>query len=261
MPFRHSLLKLHTGGVTSRTSEINLIFPEIDKSQILDFSTRSDNAPTQIIGSNRAKKIVLKTLVFFAFKLGLFNQCNTDKEYKKLMPWILTIRGHYAYRSITSSTLFYLWNRLTSNTTPGVDSSKLEDSLSIHYRLGDLLKLADKKPIEFSRIGLEIQRVIETHNPSRVLCFSDSPQVATELLQNFTLGKPFESKDIPASSVINAACKSKFFVGSNSKISFWIVCLRLFQFPTSQNSLPKGSEVNWIHCSDHELKYSNVEKY
>ncbi len=260
-PSRHLLLKLHTSGVTSRTSEIDLIFPDLEKLQIMDFSAESKKSAKPNRGFRITKPLILKIFALVANGLGLINRCNTDKEFEKLMPWILTIRGHYAYRSISSSTLLILWDRLTSLATPGLDSKESEDSLAIHYRLGDLLTLADKDPIDVKRIGLEIQRLVEAHNPSRILCFSDSPQVATKLLQSFTLGRPLESKDLPALSVIREACKSKLFIGSNSKISFWIVCLRLFRLPTFQNSLPKGSEINWIHCSDRELQYASVVEF
>ena len=260
-PSRHFLLKLHTGGVTSRTSEIDSIFPELEKLQIMDFSAESQNFSEPSRGFRTVKLQILKILARVADRLGLANRCNTGKEFERLMPWILIIRGHYAYRPIASSTLLILWDRLTSRATSELVSKELEDSLSIHYRLGDLLTLADKNPIDVNRVGLEIQRLVEAHNPSKIMCFSDSPQVATKLLQSFTLGKPLESKDLPALEVIGEACKSKYFIGSNSKISFWIVCLRLFRLSTAQNSLPKGSKVNWIRCSDRELEYASVAEY
>jgi hypothetical protein len=227
----------------------------------MDFSADSKETSQPSIGFRTIQTLIMNILALVADGLGLVNRCNTGKEFARLKPWVLSIRGYYAYRPITSPTLLVLWDRLTSIATSGSDSKESEDSLAIHYRLGDLLTLADKDPINVSRIGMEIQRLVEAHNPSRILCFSDSPQVASELLQSFTLGKLLESKDLPALSVIREACKSKYFIGSNSKISFWIVCLRLFRLPTVQNSLPRGSKINWIHCSDRELQYASVEEY
>lgn len=261
-PYLHFLLKLHTGGVTSRSSEIDLLFPELEKLQIMDFSAGSQKTSQPSRGFRTIKPRIMNILALVAGGLGFVNRCNTSQEFARLKPWVLTIRGHYAYRPITSQTLLVLWDRLTSPiATPGLDSEESENSLAIHYRLGDLLTLAGKDPIDVSRIGMEIQRLVEAHNPSRILCFSDSPKVAAELLQSYTLGKPLESKDLPALSVIREACKSRYFVGSNSKISFWIVCLRIFRLPTIQNSLPRGSKINWIHCSDRELQYASVAEY
>lgn len=260
-PSLHFLLKLHTGGVTSRSSEIDFIFPELEKLQIMDFSADSKVSSRPSIGFRRIQAPMMSFLVLVADRLGLVNRCNTGKEFAKLKPWVMSVRGHYAYRPISSPTLSVLWDRLTSVATSISDSKESQDTLVIHYRLGDLLTLADKDPIAVSRIGKEIQRLVEANNPSRILCFSDSPQVAIELLQSFTLGKPLMSKDLPALSVIREACKSKYFIGSNSKISFWIVCLRLFRLPMEQNSLPRGSRINWIQCSDRELQYANVEEY
>jgi hypothetical protein len=258
---RDLLLELHTGGVTSRTSEIDSIFPELGKRQLADFSLEAKSSSSRKSFIATIEHQIVKAIAFFASTVGLVNRCNTDKEFRGLKPWVLTIRGHYAYRSITTSTLLVFSNRLTSAATPDNKSKVLEDSLAIHYRLGDLMTLDEKNPIDVNSIGLEIQRLVQSHNPTSVFCFSDSPQKATELLQSYTLGKPLVSRDLPAVSVIGEACKAKYFIGSNSKISFWIVCLRLFSSPTLHNSLPSGSRVNWIRCSDRELKYASVDEY
>ncbi len=258
---RQLSLELHTGGVTSRLSEIDTIFPELQKRQIRDFADESKRSSRPDKFFPVFKLQILKIAAHVANYLGLVNRCNTDKEFQKLKPWILTIRGHYAYRSISASTLLVFSNRLTDDESSERVSKELDDSLAIHYRLGDLLTLDDKNPIDVNRIGFEVQRIVDTHSPSKILCFSDTPQLASELLQSFTLGTPFESKNLPALSVINEAYRSRFFVGSNSKISFWIVCLRLFRRPISHNSLPSGSKVNWIHCADRDLEYSRVVEY
>lgn len=261
-PSRCSVLKLHTSGVTSRVSEIDSIFPEFSIDQISDFS----------LGGNESR--FLKCNFFLIFKkffsslanklfhyFGFINNCNTDAAFAKVRPWIIGTRGHYAHRKISISSLSFLSERLTSFSDQNVQMNEKNEILAVHYRLGDLISLDNKNPVSVQGLSSEIQRFVQTWKPTKIIIYSDSPETAGRNLGSFNLGAQLEARDLPAPEVIREACNAKYFIGSNSKISFWIVGLRLFYSPFLQNSLPKGNRINWIQCSDFELDYSNVSEY
>lgn len=261
-PSRHFRLKLHTSGVTSRLSEIDSIFPEFDSIQIQDYNVGKTDAYTEHRISFSTLKGLLIVQVGKASRiLGFINNCDTDFAFERLRPWVVATRGHYAYRKISLSTLFDMSERLTTPSNQNTSIVEKNETLAVHYRLGDLITLADKNPVAVDKIGSEIQRYVQTWNPSRIVLYSDSPAIARKYLELFTLGTPLEAKDATAAEVIRDACAATYFIGSNSKISFWIVGLRVFRSPLLRSSLPRNNQINWIQCSDHALDYSNVSEY
>jgi hypothetical protein len=261
-PSRHSVLKLHTSGVTSRISEIDSIFPEFESIQISDFEISKKRRPSEkrsILSTYKRLPTFLvgKLLRFF----GFISTCDTDSAFARLKPWVISTRGHYAYRGISLSTFTYLFERLTVPSNQRLPAVENNGVLAVHYRLGDLTFLADKNPVAVDRVGLEIQRFVQTWNPSKIVLYSDSPEDAGRFLKPYSQGAPMEVRSLPASEVIREACQAKYFIGSNSKISFWVVGLRVLYSPALQNSLPKDNQVNWIQCSDLELDYSSISEY
>lgn len=261
-PLRHSVLKLHTSGVTSRQSEIDSIFPELESFQIADFEFGKKDGCSDQRGyfsslKGLAALLVGKILRFF----GFINTCNTDSAFNSLKPWVFSTRGHYAYRRISHSTFTYLLDRLTATSNKLPPNFENNEVLAVHYRLGDLIFLTDKNPVAVERLGFEIQRFVEARNPSKIVVYSDSPEEAERYLEPYVQGASMEVRNLPAREVIREACQAKYFIGSNSKISFWVVSLRLLNSPALQNSLPKANRVNWIQCSDIVLDYSSVSEY
>jgi hypothetical protein len=260
-PSRQIGLNLHNGGVTSRMSEIDNIFPEVNIATTLDFKEKLDltsgNSKSRITAIGFLKKGVSR---FFRF-IGVINTCDGDRDFSRTKPWLISTRGHYSYRSISAKSLKHMSNRILGHLDSRHGAENLNQTLAIHYRLGDLMHLTEKSPISVEQIGTEIQEIVKRINPAKVVLFSDSPKSATALLEHFLDGKHIVTKDVPAVEVMRQAFSSKYFIGSNSKISFWIVCLRLLNLRGSMNSLPSGNQMNWIRCSDYSLDYSNVREY
>lgn len=261
-PLRYSVLKLHTSGVTSRLSEIDSIFPELESFQISDFEFSKKDGHSDQRGYFSTLKgfavLLASTILRFC---GFINTCNTDSAFANLKPWVISTRGHYAYRRISHSTFTYLLERLTPTSNEVLPAVENNEVLAVHYRLGDLIFLTDKNPIAVDRLGFEIQRFVQAWNPSKIVLYSDSPEDAGRFLEPYVQGASMEVRNLPAREVIREACQAKYFIGSNSKISFWIVGLRLLKSPALQNSLPKANRVNWIQCSDIALDYSSVSEY
>jgi hypothetical protein len=106
--------------------------------------------------------------------------------------------------------------------------------------LGDLLTLQEKKPLPVELIIQELDKVKKEYHLENFLIFSDSPNIALERLSS--LGSKLLSAPSKNSlGVIDNSVHAKYFVGTSSKISFWIAGLRasVYGLPSS---LPIGNQ-------------------
>jgi hypothetical protein len=54
----------------------------------------------------------------------------------------------------------------------------------------------------------------------------------------------FETNKDVALDVMNLARVSKYFVGTSSKISYWVICLRILNGTRTMASMPTSDEIN-----------------
>ena len=230
-PKRALRIVLHTGGVTRRLPEVVEIFPEYEYQYEEDFRPRSE-ASENI--SSQSKFNLRKALIRFLTLLGLLAYCNGDTSTKKLSPWVLSIRGHYSYRSISAKFLIRFAERCQSlNKTLIPD---LNETCVTHYRLGDLLTITEKKPVSERAIATEYFRIRNEMSFRKLVVFSDSPSEARErflaLIEDEML-----VMDSKTSLVIANAIQTQYFIGTSSKISFWIAGIRAVVYQ-KRSSLP-----------------------
>jgi hypothetical protein len=229
-PRRSLQIVLHSSGVTRREPEITQLFPELTFVNVDDFSDRSshDSGSRKRSLAFFSTQIVRKILLF----LGLLAEENTEQRFPARR-WTVSIRGHYFHRGISPAFLDMLSFRLENLV--GVDLKELQNEITLHYRLGDLLELSNKNFVEPLRV---ISVLTELRNTSQVYVFSDSPDIAISLLEPVV--KPWKLKPmrLPTVETIYAALQGSVFVGTSSKISYWIVLLRLNFSKDSTNYLP-----------------------
>ena len=233
---RELLILLHTGGVTERQPEITELFPDFNYSFIADFN------PTEIQDSDflgrvqYSPKVSLKRAIkFILVQLGFVASCNNDEELEKTNSWVTDIRGHYSYHSIDPVFLESLFTSLSKHHSNMEFLD--ENSCAIHYRLGDLLNLSEKNPIDFEDLAREYRRIAEKSDYDKLIVYSDSPQIAFERFSEI-VDKKLETPYLDTSEVLYRACSAKFFVGTSSKVSFWIAALRSVLFDL-HSSLPR----------------------
>ena len=228
-------LVLHSSGVTKRVPEIaNLSFSiefRVVDDFIVDGEKRTLSRPVKIL-----KSIVRR----LALSTGVLASADNDREYQNIKPWTRQIRGHYSRRSISHQFLIDLEERLN---TQACKKSLSLGNLTVHYRLGDLLSLAEKDPIEDYRLAKEIARVQENH-PGKITLFSDSPNVALELLGKYGIESDITHSNLKTIDVLNVARQSNYFVGTSSKISYWIICLRKLRGDITNSSMPATDLAN-----------------
>ena len=153
-PKRSIVIVLHTGGVTRRLPEVVELFPDFDYQYQEDFQLKN-NGSQKI--SNQSKfdlRIHLKKVINL---IGFLADCNDDSSTNRLFPWVLSIRGHYSYRSIHPNFLSQLAEHCQS--IEGVITTNLSKTCVVHYRLGDLLLISEKDPISAISVASEYLRV------------------------------------------------------------------------------------------------------
>ncbi len=245
-PKRKMTIFLHTGGVTRRIPEVVDLFPEISFSYTDDFSSRQGGSTLRIRNLSASLSPLLKT---FLSLLNVTLSCDDDASFKNICGWTRSIRGHYSYRTINHEFLEMLNERLENAYQGGLIK---EGVCSIHYRLGDLLHLENKGPLAPKVLLDELERISIVSNFSEVEVFSDSPSRALELL-NPSGQERMSAPDVDTISVLARAIQADCFLGTSSKVSFWIAGIRSVVFGKA-SSVPSCNkrEIAGILNSDFE---------
>jgi hypothetical protein len=131
------------------------------------------------------------------------------------------------------------------------------DHLVIHFRLGDLIGLKDT--IAPSRLALAVQGKFLIKEDLRSLVYSDSPDLARKQLSPLLSIEQFPSKDVWSTLV--DCIRSQIFVGTNSKISYWAIYLRLTENPDSICMIPIELEDDLMHSLGNLSSFSNLVFY
>lgn len=252
-PKRKMTILLHTGGVTRRIPEVVDLFPEISFHYIDDFSSSEGGSNPEIRNLQANLSPILKTVLSF---LKVTLSCDDDASFKRIRIWTRSIRGHYSYRTIKPEFLEMLNDRLEKISE---DICSNEGVCSIHYRLGDLLHLENKGPLAPKAVLGELDRLSKLFNFSEVEVFSDSPSRALELL-NQSGQQRMSAPDIGTISVFTRAIHADSFLGTSSKVSFWIAGIRsvVFGKKSSMPSRNKREIAGILHNDFKDISFYDV---
>ncbi len=246
-PKRKLKIFLHTGGVTRRLPEVVELFPEISFNYVDDFLSEDTDANLRI----RNLRTILTPLLKRSFSfLGLTLSCNDDFSSKGIRFWTWSIRGHYSYRTISQEFLELLNERIESTCQ---HSENREGVCSLHYRLGDLQHLGNKNPLAPETVLYELERLSKTSKFSEVKVFSDSPSRALELL-NPSKRRKMSAPDVDTINVLAHSIQSEYFLGTSSKISFWIAAVRSSVFGR-HSSVPSQNRREMAGLVNNDFKY------
>jgi hypothetical protein len=216
-PKRKLMLIHHTSGISRRLFESDIFLDKgIELRVVDDYKHKEGSDMGKKLYSNksflRLAKYILNT---FSISLDI------DRSYlNQIRFWTMELRGHYSKLEINENFL-----RLCVELLLSEDSSiKIEqDTLIIHYRLGDLLSLTEKCIISPGRIIDEVKMVSKLHTFKQVIVFSDSVSVAEQKLSEISsIFDRIEYSNAPTIKVMEYAIGGNFFIGTNSKVSFWI---------------------------------------
>jgi hypothetical protein len=230
-PNREFYFVTHEAGVTQRDSELKNFFPFSTK-QVKDFQPVSDGV------SHKSRQGIAKQLRFALVRCLYFTRVIVDGD--KVDPvgnlrfWTFQIRGHYSLRRISPPIRLRILESLLSFLGPS--TVVRSPQVAVHYRLGDLITLSEKSPVDLSRIVYALNEVKKDIS-APVFIYSDSLSQAQAQFRKFG----FTVIDTSASDLLTSLIElslSDILVGSNSKISIWAFLLQINPVNNSMAYLP-----------------------
>jgi hypothetical protein len=222
-PHRRFVLVTHESGVSQRASELKVFFPDSVKC-VQDFGIKSQDWTNPEKNQRNAIKLKFRaTLKKFLAKLGVLFSDENGIESVRIKPWTLQIRGHFSLLMIQPRFI----DKIHSEIMMALNDKRgdyFKDRTVIHYRLGDLLELDDKGPVNPERV-LDVIQEIQKNGESEILLFSDTPDIALDRLVKSSISiVPIEESR--ALETLVALTESKILIGTNSKLSVWASLFR-----------------------------------
>lgn len=239
-PTRSAKIVLHTSGVTIRKSEIDELLPPEYLTHLSDFSIEKKAEVSQNIPSlHRFKlknlfRILGKSILELS---GFLARANSDKEFRNLKPWVMSIRGHYTDRTIAPWAILEIFSQAKSKGLIKFYAESSVDS-GLHYRLGDLLLLDAKGPTDSFKVASAVSTATKKFNVGKVSIFSDSGDKAKAILKDSCPAIDFEICEGNTWEVIGSLVAARVFIGTSSKVSEWIAVFRVTMDINSRMVLP-----------------------
>ena len=234
-PSKDIQIILHNSGVTRRESAIGFLSNKFIITNMNDYALPK-NSGTRL--SNRYLKLRVFTKSVLDH-LGFVIYSSNRNTIAKVKPWTLVLRGHYAHDTVPVSILHSIIDQISIHKELCFDIPKsAQETLGIHYRLGDLLKLNDKTYIHPDTLGKFIMENVKSYNQKVISVYSDDITVAKRYLGHYLpQNVQFIDKDIWDTLI--ELTNQDLFIGTNSKISLWVALFRKSQDPNSYVALPR----------------------
>lgn len=242
-PNKKFKLVFHTGGVTKRLPDLEPLLKKNEKDFVQDFgssgNTTSDKSLSRKVIS-MIKKSSIKTTKQILVITGFVASSNNEIELAKLKPWVVSVRGHYSELRIDLETVLLMKKRAeNSGSSFHIDMKQNTNLDVLHYRLGDLLGLVEKSPIDTKRImnAIQLTKVGVTRG---LWVLSDSPTHAVELLQSEVPQIKVEMDDgsLNAWQSLLAMSTANVFIGTSSKLSVWAIIFRSLLLEDATSYIP-----------------------
>ena len=230
-PNKDFKLVFHTGGVTKRLPDLESLFIKNEKDFVQDFesseNSNSSKSPNKKL-INTIKKGFIGATKKVLMSTGFIASANNELEFSKLKPWIISVRGHYSELRINLDTILLMKTRAeNSESNFSINLKQNKDLDVLHYRLGDLLSLAEKSPIDTKRITNAIQEA-KAGTTRDLWVLSDTPSQAVELLQreDQEIRVKLDDGSLDAWQSLMAMSNANIFIGTSSKLSIWAIIFR-----------------------------------
>ena len=239
-PKKQISIVLHSSGVTKRAPAIDFLG---EKYKIIVKDDFDDRLKSDI-NVSKSKLILKQILKMIMEKSHLVLEGNSTLEQRKIKPWTLVLRGHYSYAEISKNTLKIMAKKIEDLIEPGFRQNfKRASYIGLHYRLGDLVKLDNKSHIEPTVISTYVLQVAKVNHVTDIHIYSDDLVLARNLLSNELNDSAFFNEADIWVAIVNLI-HSDYFIGTNSKISIWIILFRLLNDPKSWNAIPLSMQEN-----------------
>jgi hypothetical protein len=207
--------------------------------QVDDFVSLNDRQfHENVIGKSSTS--LRPSLRAFLLSTGLLNESNSDKSFESIRWYVKSIRGHYSLRRIEPSTMRQMDELIHSTDDPFINPSNIRSSdIGIHYRLGDLIHLENKGFIAPERLK-KVFREVDGSEPHQIITLSsDSRETAIDIISDISpVEREIKLISGDALQTISRLQIVETFIGTNSKLSLWILLLRLYFSEQKRSWMP-----------------------
>ena len=213
----------HTAGVTKRFFELESMINSKSTLKIKDDYKVPDNRLQNSSGTF-IRGFIVRGIKLILNKTRISINLDDTPNLNRLKPWTLEVRGHYSKRQIEN---FFLDECIKFFKDFDTDPKELSETLTVHYRLGDLLTITEKTFIAPYRVIRRIEEIKKVYPLEKAIIYSDSTEKAKIKLEKINdMFSLVNFIDVPTQKVIQNSINSSYFLGTNSKVSIWIVKLR-----------------------------------
>jgi hypothetical protein len=240
-PNRRIKVVIHTSGVTRRISEFDFNTLQVKMVQVEDYKVtgvHNSVRKAHLNYSSNPPKVIKGILSQVLKWLHLVQSANTDLSFNKISFWTLSIRGHYTRLTLDELLVEYLHQAVFRRESK---STAQNNKLVVHYRLGDLLNLDEKQPINVDRVEGVLEKLRAQANHLVLLSDSNEEELGEYLKNSVTL-KFFKPSNFDPHKTLQICIDAENFVGTGAKISLWAAIFRYF-VNEKESFLP--NELNW----------------
>jgi hypothetical protein len=244
-PSRRIKVFLHTSGFTRRELEFDFTALNIEVTQVEDFNLNEETSHpinSMKITKNSFLSLMKPIASKILLKCNLLNNANNDADFDAIKPWTLAIRGHYTRLSIDAIRARRLYEVVYDEKS---FRNKEINAYVIHCRLGDLLLLGPKMPVNAQRLDALLGEL--EINPINTRLLTDS--TLSEFIEYAATTKYLlftQFANIDSISTLQRCISANEFIGTTAKLSIWSAIFRYFLF-NQKSYLPK--ELSWISSS------------
>jgi hypothetical protein len=241
-PHRKCKLILHSGGVTRRNPESIFLLGEIPYALVSDFVPSAQIQSSKKFNSNisnfeSAKSRFRNMVIHFIRLTGTVAALNSNDEFNRVKPWVLSCRGHYTHLWVSDDFLKNLGQKSKVLGFGNPSEGEELENIVVQYRLGDLVALPSKSPIDPLRITNCVNEILSKDHNLQVTVLTDSIELAKKKI---SLVPEANFPNFDSWETIKYGIHSKYFIGTNSKISEWIIIWRSLVYPDKLNFIPSS---------------------
>ena len=222
-PNRKLCIVFHSAGVTRRNLELRNVPNFLQIKTVNDFRQTTKPPTTNRNSRSIFLRLVKQFLKFTYFGLELGN----NSQLNQIKPWTHSIRGHYSSRVISRYSVEKIMEIIFGTKVTGDLELPLRNTAGLHYRLGDLLELASKTYIAPNRVRDIVLKVQNVNNVQQLDIYSDSSDKALDFLAILQNIVELKVVALEAAEVMWRLVHYQNFIGTNSKITIWVVLFRM----------------------------------
>jgi len=214
----------HSSGVTKREFDLPTLDTLGIRSKFVDDfvpmvdSSKADLAKHSCTETKRNSRFVAN-LRSVLDVLGLV--ITTDPPDSLLRPWSVQVRSSYSNRRISDASLSKLVSLLVLDDKP----LRYAETFTAHLRMGDLITLTNKGPLDGNRVVGAMKRAAEENSELRILVTSDSPELISKVLDDANFFAKYDIFDGNALDTLIVLSSSRVMVASASKLSIWAILI------------------------------------